>query len=77
MRFVGVEEQSVWSSGVAWREECAAGAARRKLVDGFRNMRGPNLTMGLIRLRGHNLKGGYDVHNVRYDTEAKPAEFYR
>ena len=34
------------------------------------------VNLGLIRLRGHNPKGGYDVHNVRYDTEAKPAELY-
>ena len=33
--------------------------------------------VGLIRLRGHNPKGGYDVHDVRHETEAKPAELYR
>ncbi len=32
--------------------------------------------LALIRLRGHNPKGGYDVHNVRDETEAKPAERY-
>jgi hypothetical protein len=32
--------------------------------------------LGLIRSRGHNPKGGYDVHDVRYETEANAAELY-
>ena len=35
-----------------------------------------NHKLGLIRLRGHNPKGGYDVHDVRDEAEAKPAELY-
>ncbi len=32
--------------------------------------------LGLIRLRGHNPEGGYDVHNVRDETKANAAELY-
>jgi hypothetical protein len=32
--------------------------------------------VGLIRLRGHNPEGGYDVHNVRDETEANAAKLY-
>ena len=39
-------------------------------------VRGSHRDLGLIRLRGHDPKGGYDVHDVRYEAEAKPAELY-
>ena len=32
--------------------------------------------VGLIRFRGHNPKGGYDVPDVRYETEANSAKLY-
>jgi hypothetical protein len=31
---------------------------------------------GLIRLRGHNLKGGYDLPDVRREAEAASAKFH-
>jgi bifunctional non-homologous end joining protein LigD len=60
----------------AFSPRARAGAPVSVPVD-WRELRsGPERWMGLIRLRGHNPEGGYDVHNVRDETEANAAELY-